>query len=252
MKKAVDILVFSGQSNMQGSTGQKGRSRAENSLEYKYLIDEFVPIQDPVGEDIGEDTFRAPADGCGSLVPAFCKAYAKKGGVVAIHCAKGSTAIHEWQPNTPRYNALIEKCKKGIRSTREKFGVEKVYFVWLQGESDALMNTTETEYLSKLVTLKNALKQDLGIDKFGIIKVGYFAEYAPWAPNANKTDDENIMRAQERAVREDSDFVLLTDICAKLSCKKKYLNPKEHGPHYNNRALDIIGKKAGKSLARLK
>ena len=111
----MDIIIFSGQSNMQGSTGQKGSSRAENCWEYKYLTDDFVMVQDPVGEDIGEDIFRAPVDGGGSLVPAFCKAYAKKkGSVAAMHCAKGATAIHEWQPGTSRYNALIEKCKKGI------------------------------------------------------------------------------------------------------------------------------------------
>ena len=121
MKKVADILLFCGQSNMQGSTGERGKSRAGNCLEYKYLTDEFVPVQDTVGEDIGEDTFRAPADGCGSLIPAFCKAYARKGGV-AIHCAKGATAIHEWLPSTPRYNKLIEKCKKGILSAQENSG----------------------------------------------------------------------------------------------------------------------------------
>ena len=60
------------------------------------------------------------------------------------------------------------------------------------------------------------------------------------------------MRAQERAVEEDEDFVMLTEICSKLSLKKKCLNPKEHGPHYNNKALSLIGKKAGKTLANLK
>lgn len=248
----MDVIIFSGQSNMQGSTAQKGSSKAENCLEYKAIKDAFVSVADPVGEDIGEDLLRAPADGCGSLVPAFCKAYSKKkGSVVAIHCAKGNTTISEWKKGTPRYNALVEKASKGIAKSKEELNVNKVYFVWLQGESDALNNNTEDGYLKALVELKNAVKEDLKIDKFGIIRVGYFAEYAHWKPNANKIDDENIMRAQERAVKEDSDFVLLTRVCAKLSVNKKRLNPKEYGPHYNNKALDIIGKKAGKALARI-
>ena len=249
----MDVIIFSGQSNMQGSTAQAGTSTAENCLEYKFLTDEFVCVKDPVGEDIGEDLLRAPANGCGSLVPAFCKAYAKKkGSVVAVHAAKGNTSIVEWKKGTARYNALIEKARKGIVRAGENFDLGNVYFIWLQGESDALFKKTEEEYLSGLIELKNNLKQDLGIHKFGIIKVGYFAEYAPWAPNSGKADDEAIMRAQERATKEDEDFVMLTEICSKLSVKEKCLNPKEHGPHYNNKALDKIGKAAGKTLAKLK
>jgi len=59
------------------------------------------------------------------------------------------------------------------------------------------------------------------------------------------------MRAQERATKVDQDFIMLTEICAKLSVKERCLNPKEHGPHYNNKALDKIGKSAGKTLAKL-
>lgn len=51
----MDVIIFSGQSNMQGSTGQKGCSKAKNCLEYKFLTDEFVGVKDPVGENIGED-----------------------------------------------------------------------------------------------------------------------------------------------------------------------------------------------------
>ena len=249
----MDVIIFSGQSNMQGSTGQAGRSRAENCLEYKFLSDEFVSVVDPVGEDIGEDLFCAPTAGCGTLVPSFCKCYAKKkGGVIAIHCAKGNTAIAEWGPKTERYKALVRKVKRGITRARENFEIGKVYFVWLQGESDALIKNTESSYLNSLIDLKIALKKDLEIDKFGIIKVGYFAEYAPWKPNSTKLDDENIMRAQERAAKEDDDFVILTNICSKLSVKAKFLNPNEHGPHYNNRALEIIGKRAGRALSKIK
>ena len=252
MKEKVDIIIFSGQSNMQGASGEDGVSVAENCLEYKFLTDEFVMVKDPVGENIG-DNFLVPTCNSGTLVPAFCRAYSKKRNkVIAIHCAKGSTNISEWQKGTKRYSALIEKCSKGIERAKEKFSVDKIFFVWLPGESDAILRKSEEYYLSALIELKNALKQDVGIYKFGIIKVGYFAEYAPWQPDANKFNDKIIMRAQERASKVDNDFCLLTNICLKLSKKAKFLNPKEFGPHYNNLGLDIIGKKAGKSLAKIK
>ncbi len=249
----MDIIIFSGQSNMQGSTNEVGSSVAENCLEYKFLTNEFVPVKDPVGENIYENVLCAPANGCGSLVPAFCKAYSKKqGSVIAIHCAKGGTCIAEWKEGTKRYSTLIEKCSNGINKAKEAFKIDKIYFVWLQGESDAIKNTSENEYLTCLINFKNAIKRDLNIDKFAIIKVGYFAEFAPWRPNATRVDDENIMNAQDRAVKEDCDFVILTDICTELSRKSEYLNPKENGPHYNNHALDIIGETAGNALAEIK
>ena len=246
----MDIIIFSGQSNMQGSTGQAGKYSAKGCLEYKFLSDEFVDLKDPVGENIGDGLLCATVNGCGSLVPSFCKAYSKRNKVVAVHCAKGNTCIAEWKDGSLRYGALIQKAKKAIERVREKFGEGKVYLVWLQGESDALNKNTKDGYLNALIDFKNAVKRDLGIDKFCIIKVGYFAEYADWKPEANKLDDLNIMQAQEQAPSVDKDFVLLTDICEKLSIKKRFLNPKEYGPHYNNLGLKIIGTKAGKALAK--
>lgn len=39
-----------------------------------------------------------------------------------------------------------------------------------QGESDSITGTTAKDYYSKLISLK----EDVRIEKFGIIKVGYF------------------------------------------------------------------------------
>ena len=154
-----DLIIFSGQSNMEGSTAQSGYLKASKCYEYKYLIDEIVELKDPVGEDIGIDLFCAPVNGCGSLVPAFCNAYAKKnGGIVGVHCAKGNTSIADWKPGMPRYELLVQKVQRAIIKTNEKFGIGKKYFVWLQGESDALLKNSEEMYLKSLIELKNALK----------------------------------------------------------------------------------------------
>ena len=116
--------------------------------------------------------------------------------------------------------------------------VDRVFYVWLQGESDAILGVSEEEYLKKLIEYKNALKKDCRIEKFGIIRVGYFAGDAA---------DEVIMNAQERAVKEDSDFLMLTRITAQLSKDPKFLNPEAAG-HYNNEGLALIGKEAGAAL----
>ena len=64
----------------------------------------------------------------------------------------------------------------GIAKAKENFDIGKIYFLWLQGESDAVCGNSEEYYLSALIELKDNLKKDLDIDKFGIIRDGYFAE----------------------------------------------------------------------------
>ncbi|MBQ7368231.1 MAG: hypothetical protein IJW60_00800, partial [Clostridia bacterium] len=231
----------------------------EGALEYRALEDKLVPLQHPVGEDYGWECARlaASSEGGGSLVPAFCRAYIKETGkeVIAIHAAKGSTALGEWQKGTHRFKYMSDKINAGIKKAKERGEVEHIYYVWLQGESDSILGTSEDEYLESLIRYKNTLKKEFGIEKFGIIKVGYFFCTSQWHTNVStyeekKKNDETIMRAQERAVETDSDFVMLTRVCSQLSMQKEYINPKASG-HYNNAAMEIIGESAGKTLAKL-
>ena len=255
----MDVLIFSGQSNMQGQTEglPTVNTAVQGAMEYRLLTDTLVPVQFPIGEDIerdGEMMLLGSHQGCGSLVPSFCRAYTQESGreVVAIHVAKGNTSIVEWMPDTKRYACMVEKIRKGMEKAREKGEIERVLFVWLQGESDAIFDTAEDAYLERLQTLKNALKTDVGIDTFGIIRVGYFVSVCRWCADLDRRQerDERIMNAQERAVLEDPDFVMLTRMCADLSKQSEYINPEADG-HYNNTAMEMIGGEAGKTLAKI-
>ena len=252
----MEVIIFIGQSNMQGSTGEKDNSRPiKNCLEYKFLDDELVPLVNPVGEFIGDDVLCGSALGNGSLVPAFVKKYSKckKADVVAIHTARGGTRIAEWLKGTERFDVAIKKIKSGLAKIKETYTIDDVSVVWLQGESDATDYLSTEEYEKRLIQLKNDLKSEFSFSKFGIISTGYFTAYVKWVNGTfeeKKKADENIMQAQVNVCSLDDDFVYLTDICKKLSVNKKYLNAKESGPHYNNKGMKIIGKKAGKALSK--
>ena len=216
----------------------------------------FEPLANPVGERIQEGLLSRSDSGHGSLVPSFCKEYVKntKGQVLAIHCARGDTSIAEWLKGTPRFDALIEKAKSGIKKAKKNYDIDKIYFVWLQGESDALKFTGTQAYLDMLKVFKNDLKEQLSIDKFAIIKQGYFCVVAPWMKEPKqqkKKSDKEIMRAFDIAPKIDNDFVLLTSICKRLSMNKKYINPNAVG-HYSNLGMKVIGTKAGRKLAKLR
>ncbi len=261
-----DVIIFSGQSNMQGQADELTENNVvQNACEYKYLIDELLPLCNPVGENIRYDrkigydlksvtkemldawikdhAFGGAYKGNTNLVPTFCREYSKcvNGSIVAVHAAKGSTSIREWTKGEKIYNMLCEKVNSAVTKVGKE-NIDKVFFVWLQGESDAIHGMSKEEYLQRLIYLKNDLKKDLSIYKFGIIKVGRFT---------GDVRDENIMQAQERACERDSDFVMLTRVTQELTADKEYMS-KTFSGHYNAKGLEIIGESAGATLAKIK
>ena len=258
MDKNIDILIFGGQSNMQGETEclPSPNDPVENALEYKYLSNSLVPLVHPVGEDIEDGLLWGADKGFGSLLPDFCRAYVANTGktVVAIHAARGATMVSEWLKGTPRYDCALKKVQGGIEAAKQLGEIDKIYYIWLQGESDAIFRTSGEDYKKMLTAYKNDLKVDMGIHKFGIIEVGYFCGTVRWLQDRTKDegrmDDEIIMTAQEQIVEEDNDFVMLTQICKDLSLNAEYINPFADG-HYNNKAMARIGQEAGTALAKL-
>jgi len=253
----MDILIFGGQSNMQGQTEclPEENFSVEGAVEYKYLSNEAVPLLHPVGEDVGESHLLGAHLGHGSLIPDFCRAYIDATGhqVMAIHASCGGTAVEQWQKGEARYESAVKKILGGIKLAEETEKVNHIYFMWLQGESDAIMRTSLEDYKTMMIKLKDDLCSDTGIEKFCIIEVGYFCSTVSWITDRTKEDarscDEVIMQAQEELCNEDG-FAMLTDICKKISLEPEYISPFEEG-HYNNKAMKLIGETAGRALAEL-
>lgn len=256
----MDVIIFGGQSNMQGQTEglPTVNEPVKGALEYHIHGNELVALQHPVGEDFYPDVGVAQSSkGGGSLVPACCRAYVQATGreVVAIHAARGNTTIREWQKGTQRFENMSKKIRAGLEKVKELGEIGHIYYVWLQGESDAIVGTTTEAYVETLKKYKDTLKAEFGIEKFGIIKVGYFFCTSQWHQHigtyeSRKVFDEAIMQAQEQAVENDEDFVMLTRICTEMSMNKTYINPEASG-HYNNAGMEIIGGEVGNALAKL-
>lgn len=77
--KKMDILIFAGQSNMEGSTGEKcAEPPVEGAFEYRYLTNELKELKNPVGENINGGVLTQSELGNGSLVPFFVKSMKKE------------------------------------------------------------------------------------------------------------------------------------------------------------------------------
>lgn len=102
-----------------------------------------------------------------------------------------------------------------------------------------------------MIDLKNALKRDLGIRRFGIIKVGRFYSLDEGiqtpSPEQRRHFEEAISEEQEQVVREDPDFLMLTRITEKLTQDTAYLNPFAVG-YYNNEGMEVLGRSAAQGL----
>lgn len=173
-----------------------------------------------------------------------------------MHAAHANTTVGEWLYGTQNYAVAQKKISAALKAASKNFEVEKVYYIWLQGETDALISTTENKYKNSLTLYKNQLKEHFKIDAFGIIRVGYFVSFVPWLNDerdqaARTAADEQIMHAQDELAKTDGDFVILTRILSALGTNQNYLNPAAVG-HYNNEALKIIGKTAGEALAKIR
>jgi len=231
-----------------------------HAYEYKWLEDRILPLINPVGEDVKRDhtkgyVFMEELDphlwleehvlgsacyGHTNLVPRFCEAYIEITGreVLAVHAAKGSTVIADWLPGSEGYEALVKKAVAGIRKASEHHEIEHIFFIWLQGESDAIQGNSKAYYMEKIQELKDGLKKDLEILKFGIIRVGRFT---------GDHRDLEIISAQDEVCIQSEDFLMLSSISTDLNMEPIYMNPFVNG-HYSAKGLEKLGEDAGKKL----
>ena len=258
----MDVIIFSGQSNMQGQTeALTDANPVWRAYEYKFIGNSIVPLKNPVGEDIthslemgfplmwdtdfglwlSTNLTGSSCYGNTNMVPEFCRSYveATDRDVLAVHIAKGSADIAVWDEGGEMYSLTVKKATAAIKATKETGDVGRVFFVWLQGESDAIYGYSREYYKDKLKKLQSSLSEDVGIEKFGIILVGRFT--------GDRRDDE-IITAQREICRDDDNFVMLTELAEEMYKTPEYMNPHAHG-HYSALGIEHLGRTAGRALA---
>ena len=253
-----DIIIFSGQSNMEGQTEKLLEcSVVPGAYEYKYSSDTLVPLHDPFGENLrfdgtlGDDyedsmgmtwhdkhVFGASAYGNTSLIPEFCRVFTRETGreVIAVGAAKGAAMIDYFMPGRPGYEMLIKKTKAAINKTSDFSG--NIYLIWLQGESDAIAAKDMSTYAAQIKELANSLVKVIGLKRFGIIRVGKFT---------NDERDNEIMKAQDRVCSEDDIFLMLTDEASEMNGIPEYMNP-DVGGHFSALGLTKLGHDSAAAL----
>lgn len=256
-RQPIDIFVMSGQSNMQGQSESfvEFTVPINQAYEYKLLSDSLEQVKHPFGEDVGNNLFLSAHLGRSSLSPYFAQKYYETTGVtpVMVQCAKGSTTINQWLKSSSegnaRYNKLIEKTNSAVEcvSENDNMIVRGKYFVWLQGESDGLSQTTKSQYKERFLELWTDLKTDCGFNKCFIIRVAKFGsgQIIP------------IIEAQEELAAQYDDIIMVTRITGYL--EKPALNPTNPtlqdgstkyyaNDHYTNAGYKLVGETAASKI----
>ncbi len=159
-----------------------------------------------------------------------------------MHAAKGSTQIRYWLPGTIGYEMIVEKTKAAIQKLLPVYDIGQIFFVWFQGESDAIARVQKDAYMESLVCLNDALKKNLGIEAFGMIRVGRFA---------GDERDQQIIDAQDTVCESSKEFVMLTRLAAQMHEMPQYMHPDVPG-HFSAEGLELLGKTAGEALGNVK
>ena len=235
----VDLIVFAGQSNMEGPGGNKDLApkvasghgyEFRNGKDPKGLYNVVEPFGHRETGWLGE---RGPG---GTLVSSFMNQYYNKTGVpvVGVYAARGGTSVGTFWNNAGvkaellrRYNDSVNWC------TANKIVVRHRYCVWLQGENDCM---TEKEAYKKCLTEVFKPLEKNGLEQVFIVTPGTFKD--------NTLSMDGVVHAQESLCAENPSFTLASEALRGLS--DEYF---ADVVHYNQSALNIAGSTAADIVA---
>ncbi|MBE5871704.1 MAG: hypothetical protein E7294_10655 [Lachnospiraceae bacterium] len=239
----VDLIIFSGQSNMMGHGDAKGAPKLTDgaAYEYKSVTDKkrLNVLKEPFGYKQDSGNLVNGAYCTGSMVTSFCNAYYQKTKtpVVAVAASKvgaGSVAF-----STVIYKDIEKRIRQSVKAVR-KMGlkIDHCYLVWMQGENDVCAGTLTDEYVERIGGMFRKIVKDTKVEKCMVIKTGSYV-YNMGAEEL--ADPKAVLEAQEKICRQYKCAVLISDKAPKLGQEYYQWDM----IHLNQEALNLVGRDAG-------
>ncbi len=243
--KEADLILFMGQSNMSGAGGNAAEAPElikGAGYEYRAITQpaELCVLTEPFGKKEHKEGFLDDRELIlrgGSLVTSFVNAYYKetRERVIAVSASRGSAQISSFN------NYLAEDVIERLEGAKETMDAQQVkirhiYMVWLQGETDAYVETEPEEYIEGMQELFATLKP-YGMEKCFVIQIGNATMAGEFV------DTSKIQKTQEKLCEVDDNFVLVSTLPKTIS-ESPYM---EDGIHFTQTGLNLIGEDAGKN-----
>ncbi|XP_010932219.2 probable carbohydrate esterase At4g34215 [Elaeis guineensis] len=175
------IFILSGQSNMSGRGGVKGRHwdgvvppecRPNPSILRFSAGSRWEEAREPLHADI--DTSKTCGVGPGmafanAVVPSATAVEGAEMVVIGlVPCAVGGTAIREWEKGSRLYDEMVRRAKEAVESGG---GGEIKAVLWYQGESDTPSEHLAKAYKANMEKLIQDVRCDLQLPSLPFIQV---------------------------------------------------------------------------------
>lgn len=259
IKDSVDLIVFAGQSNMSGrGTAADAVVCDKNAgFEFKAVSNPatLMPIAEPFGlnEDKAGAITDANEDGTtkrsGSMVSALVDEYHKLTGrqIIAVSASVGGTTSFQWK------NIYINDAAERLDAAKEFLkkagvGIDRIFIVWCQGESDGDADTTPEIYIKNTKDIFTIFKKH-GAEKCFLIQIGHynFVDYTRRADGFSGAEwdrkYDTIRKAQADLCSLEEDFIFAGSF-------EPYIGEMKDQYHYYQTAYNAVGKKAGERMAK--
>lgn len=228
-EKTVDLVLFSGQSNMSGRGDGSIATVCPAGEGYWYKDGGLAQITGYFGNE---------SNSTGSMVSSVAKAYFDSCGVpiVGVSHSFGGTPISQFVPGGGRYNQGVELYNAAVGYLETQgYTVRKKALVWNQGETDAENGLSQADYETAFLSMRDGLKTDCGITEFFLVEIGQ-----------HKTDSamlSNIKAAQEHLTATEPDIIMAS---------RKFVGAAglmKDSWHYTQAAYNLVGRDTGIHMA---
>lgn len=260
-RKVVDLVLFSGQSNMAGRGDYEDAIPCPAGKGYEYhAVTEpgtLSSVSEPFGKYENNDAINDNSGSgvdrrSGDMVSSLMNAYYDETGIpmVGVQASRGGQptdyfigAMGEMQNRFNEAAEYLEKCGYTIR---------KKLLVWCQGEADADRSRSDEAYKSNTLQIFSELKSGCGISDMFIVRTGHYNVNYGLADGEQPSDEAlakdaeylRISEAQQSLADENDNIYiaasLYTDECFE-QMRDQY--------HYYQSVYNTIGTAAGKTIA---
>ena len=241
--KTVDLILFSGQSNMSGFGGNKELApelMEGAGFEFRAISDptKLYPIEEPFGQyEITDSSFIDGSLREGTLVTSFANAYytETQTPIVGVSISQGGSTINWWNMESHYEDAIDRFQDAQTYLIANGYTIRHKYMVWIHGENDGIEEMSTETYKADFYALFSHFF-DAGIEKCMIVPTGDTL--------IKNVDYTLIQLADYEIVSESDQYILASLVLTDLG--QNYLSD---DAHYSQEALNKLGEDLGKNIA---
>ena len=251
--KAVDLILFAGQSNMagRGNAIDAPYCPQEAGLEYRAISapERLFPIAEPFGlhenvpGQIDDDAKKS-----GSLVSAFVARYHQLTGrtVIAVSASEGGTSTQQWLDGLASDAASRLAQARGFLES-SGFVLQNIFVLWCQGETDGDYAVSAAQYIQNFGRIWQMFRA-AGAQCCGLIQIGHYNQSV--YPEGRYGISGTVLDAQYGVIRDAQRKIVSSDTDVfSAGSFAPYEGQMKDQFHYRQCAYNEVGEEAAEKCA---